>query len=66
MRDIVYGDFEWDEEKARRNLRRHGISFEERVTGLTIRYSFPMRAKIIPSRRSDMLSLGSRIKTACW
>ena len=24
--------FEWDEEKARANLRKHGISFEEAVT----------------------------------
>ncbi len=32
MGDIVYDDFEWDEEKARRNLRRHGISFEEGLT----------------------------------
>ena len=24
--------FEWDREKARRNLRKHGISFDEAVT----------------------------------
>jgi uncharacterized protein len=24
--------FEWDEEKARANLRKHGISFEEAIT----------------------------------
>ena len=29
MSDVVYGEFEWDEGKARRNLRTHGISFVE-------------------------------------
>jgi uncharacterized DUF497 family protein len=24
--------FEWDPEKARRNLRKHGVSFDEAVT----------------------------------
>lgn len=26
-------DFEWDEEKARANLRKHGVSFEYAVKG---------------------------------
>jgi uncharacterized DUF497 family protein len=30
--DIVYGDFEWDEEKARYNLHAHGVSFLEAMT----------------------------------
>ena len=30
--DIIYGDFEWDEVKARRNLSRHGVSFVEAAT----------------------------------
>ena len=25
-------EFEWDPEKARRNLRKHGVSFDEAVT----------------------------------
>lgn len=28
---IVYGDYEWDEWKARENLRKHGVSFEEAI-----------------------------------
>lgn len=28
-RTIVYGCFEWDEEKNELNIRKHGISFEE-------------------------------------
>ena len=27
-----YGDFEWDKAKARSNLRKHGVSFEEALT----------------------------------
>jgi uncharacterized protein len=26
---VVFGDFEWDEEKAASNLLKHGVSFEE-------------------------------------
>ena len=32
MGDIIYGDFEWDEAKARRNLSHHGGSFVEATT----------------------------------
>jgi uncharacterized protein len=29
---IEYGEFEWDEEKAKVNKRKHGVSFEEATT----------------------------------
>jgi|HubBroStandDraft_4_1064222.scaffolds.fasta_scaffold112266_2 uncharacterized protein len=29
---IEYGEFEWDEEKAKANVRKHGVSFEEATT----------------------------------
>ena len=29
MATVVFGDFEWDEEKARLNREKHGVSFEE-------------------------------------
>ena len=29
---VVFGDFEWDEEKARSNVAKHGVSFEEATT----------------------------------
>ncbi len=32
MGDFIYGDFEWDEAKARYNLRAHGVSFLEAMT----------------------------------
>jgi len=32
MATVVYGDFEWDAEKAVVNARKHGVSFEEAST----------------------------------
>ncbi len=29
MVDVIFGDFEWDEEKNRKNFGKHGIVFEE-------------------------------------
>ena len=29
---VVFGDFEWDSEKAAGNARKHGVSFEEAST----------------------------------
>jgi uncharacterized DUF497 family protein len=29
MPTVVFGDFEWDEEKAAGNVAKHGVSFEE-------------------------------------
>lgn len=32
MTTVRYGDFEWDEAKARANVRTHGVTFEEAAT----------------------------------
>jgi uncharacterized DUF497 family protein len=29
MATVGFGDFEWDEDKARSNFEKHGVSFEE-------------------------------------
>jgi uncharacterized protein len=31
---VLYGDFEWDDEKAAFNQAKHGVSFEEAATAL--------------------------------
>jgi len=32
---VSYGDFEWDAAKARENLAKHGVSFEEAAVAVT-------------------------------
>ncbi len=34
MATIVYGDFEWDDEKAASNTAKHGVTFEEAAQAL--------------------------------
>ena len=34
MATVVFGDFEWDEEKAALNLKNHGVSFPEAATAI--------------------------------
>ena len=32
MATVVFGDFEWDADKAELNVRKHGVPFEEATT----------------------------------
>lgn len=32
MPTVIYGEFEWDSNRAATNLAKHGISFEEAAT----------------------------------
>jgi len=32
MATVIYGDFEWEDQKAAANIRKHGVSFEEAST----------------------------------
>jgi uncharacterized DUF497 family protein len=44
------GDFEWDEEKARANLKKHGVSFEEAMTVFLDELGLPLQDREEPSR----------------
>ena len=35
MATVVYGDYEWDDEKAAANARKHGVTFEEASMALS-------------------------------
>ena len=35
MATVLYGDLEWDSKKARTNLDKHGVSFEEAAQAFT-------------------------------
>jgi hypothetical protein len=43
---VRYGDFEWDAAKARANVRKHGVTFEEAATAflddLAVPYEDPV------------------------
>lgn len=45
-----YGDFEWDEAKARANLLKHGVSFEEALTAFADPLAIDAPDRYIPGR----------------
>jgi uncharacterized DUF497 family protein len=53
-------DFDWDEDKAKANAKKHKIGFEEAKTVSALRFCklFPM--KNIQTKNSDLLISGVR------
>jgi uncharacterized DUF497 family protein len=47
---LVYGSFEWDEDKAEANLAKHGVSFEEAALALKDRFSLDIADTLDPTR----------------
>jgi uncharacterized DUF497 family protein len=45
-----FGDFEWDETKARTNVRKHGVSFSEAATCFLDPHAFTAPDKDYPER----------------
>lgn len=50
MATFRFGEFEWDEAKARANERKHGVSFHEAVTCFLDEYAFTAPDKDYPER----------------
>jgi uncharacterized protein len=50
MTTFRFGDFEWDEAKARSNLRKHGVSFSEAATCFLDPRAFTAPDKEYPDR----------------
>lgn len=50
MSTFRFGDFEWDEAKARANLRKHGVSFSEAATCFLDAEAFTAPGKEHPDR----------------
>jgi uncharacterized protein len=50
MATFRFGDFEWDEAKARANERKHGVSFHEAVTCFLDEHAFTAPDKEYPER----------------
>lgn len=55
MRTVVFGDFEWDTEKALVNVEKHGVSFEE-AASVFLDLDFVLVAD--PSFASRFIALG--------
>jgi uncharacterized DUF497 family protein len=47
---VVYGDFEWDDEKAQANEAKHGVRFEEAAQAFTDPYSVDFADVVYPDR----------------
>lgn len=50
MTTFRFGDFEWDDAKARANVRKHGVSFSEAVTCFLDPEAFTAPDKDYPNR----------------
>lgn len=50
MGRVVYGDFEWDDAKARANLAKHGVSFLEALTVFSDPNAIDAPDRFIPGR----------------
>lgn len=50
MTTVVYGDFEWDAEKAELNAAKHGIHFEEAAEAFTDPESVDFADALHPER----------------
>ena len=49
MATVVHGDFEWDDAKARSNLAKHGVAFEEAVLAMKDALSLDFDDLVEPS-----------------
>jgi uncharacterized protein len=47
---VIFGEFEWDSDKAAENLSKHGVSFEEATTVLDRLDSVDEQDLLDPSR----------------
>lgn len=50
MATVRVGDFEWNDEKAKANLAKHGISFQEAMTVFLDELSVPLAEIAHPER----------------
>lgn len=66
MPDVVYGNFEWDEAKARYNQRVHGISFDEAVSVFDDPLGVVKKSREHSVEEFRMLSLACLDRVTFW
>lgn len=47
MATVVYGDFEWDADKAELNAAKHGVGFEEAAEAFTDPWAIDSRTRCV-------------------
>jgi uncharacterized DUF497 family protein len=50
MPTVIEGDYEWDEDKARRNVEKHGVAFPEAVLALEDPHAFTIEDSVHQER----------------
>jgi uncharacterized DUF497 family protein len=55
---VVRGDFEWDDEKAAENLRKHGVTFETAAIAVTDPFAIDFEDAMFPDRLATLASAG--------
>lgn len=58
-------EFEWDERKARANVKKHGVSFHDAATDSAIPLRLPFQIPTIPKKKSGLLRLDCRNHSDC-
>ncbi len=55
-------DFEWDEQKARQNRRKHGVSFEEAVTVFADAFSLTIEDPLHSDYEQRFVTIGQSVE----
>jgi uncharacterized DUF497 family protein len=58
--------FEWDDEKAKANFKKHRVGFDEATTVLPIPFQLPSPTPGTQQRNSVTLTLGIPTRDVCW
>lgn len=58
--------FEWDPNKATKNLRKHGVSFEEATTAFTDPLSITIRDPLHSDQEDRFILIGMSNKNRLW
>ena len=58
--------FEWDESKAAKNFRKHGVSFEEAATAFGDPFSITIYDPLHSEMKTDLFFWACPVRIGCW
>jgi hypothetical protein len=62
---VVFGDFEWDDEKAAANVQKHGVTFEEAAAAFTDPFAIDKDDLAEPKPAPDRGDVSRRSYASC-